>query len=129
MKERRGHDTRRGAGIAVEWTAAWNELAVERVLAHFDEHVSFTSPTARTVVGVSTVFGKQALRDYWNKAVAHIGSLQFVFDRVLWDPSTKEMAIVYLSEIDGRKKRVSEQLTFGPDGLVVSAEVFHGVDL
>lgn len=115
--------------FAAEWTAAWNELAVERVLAHFDEHVSFTSPTARTVVGVGTVLGKQALRDYWNEAVARIGSLHFVLDRVLWDPSTRGMAIVYISQIDGRRKRVSEQLTFGPDGLVVSAEVFHGVDL
>lgn len=113
--------------FAAEWTAAWNELAVERVLARFDEHVSFTSPTARTVVGVSTVLGKQALRDYWSKAVAQIGSLQFMVDRVLWDPGTREMAIVYISEIDGRRKRVSEQLTFSPDGLVVSAEVFHGV--
>lgn len=122
--------TREEALVFVEeWTSAWNELAVERVLAHFDENVLFTSPTARTVVGISTVVGKQALREYWNMAVAHIGSLQFVVDRVLWDPSTREMAIVYISEIGGRKKRVSEQLTFGPDGLVVSAEVFHGVDL
>lgn len=115
--------------FAEEWTVAWNELALERVLAHFDENVSFTSPTTRIVVGVSTVLGKQALRGYWNKAVAHIGSLHFVLDRVLWDPCTKEMAIVYLSEIGGRRKRVSEQLTFSPDGLVVSAEVFHGVDV
>ncbi|MBX3329269.1 MAG: nuclear transport factor 2 family protein [Nitrospira sp.] len=115
--------------FAAEWTAAWNDLAVERVLDHFDENVSFTSPTARTVVGVSTVLGKQALREYWNKAVAHIGSLHFVLDRVLWDASTKEMAIVYISEIGGRRKRVSEHLTFGLDSLVVSAEVFHGVDM
>jgi hypothetical protein len=39
------------------------------------------------------------------------------------------MAIVYISEISGGRKRVSEQLTFGPDGLVVSAEVFHGVNV
>jgi hypothetical protein len=115
--------------FAAEWTAAWNDLAVERVLDHFDENVSFTSPTARIVVGASTVLGKQALREYWNKAIDHIGSLQFVIDRVLWDPHTREMAIVYISEIGERRKRVSEQLTFGPDGLVVSAEVFHGVDL
>ncbi|MDF0676622.1 MAG: hypothetical protein P0120_20155 [Nitrospira sp.] len=115
--------------FAAEWTAAWNELAVEHVLAHFDENVSFTSLTARTVVGTSAVLGKQVLREYWNKAVAQIGALQFVVDRVLWDPTTREVAIVYISEIGGRRKWVSEQLTFGPDGLVVSAEVFHGVDL
>jgi steroid delta-isomerase len=110
------------------WTAAWNELAVERVLAHFDEKVSFTSPTARAVVGVGTVVGKQALRAYWSKAVAQVGSLRFVVDRIMWDPGAKELAIVYLSEIDGRKKRVSEHLTFDSNGLVVTAEVFHGVD-
>jgi hypothetical protein len=114
--------------FADEWAAAWNELAVERVLAHFDENVSFTSPTALTVVGVPTVRGKQALREYWNEAVARIGSLRFTVDRVLWDASARELAIVYDSEIDGRKRRVSENLTFGADGLVVSAEVFHGVD-
>jgi ketosteroid isomerase-like protein len=114
--------------FADEWAAAWNELAVERVLAHFEENVSFTSPTALAVVGVPTVRGKQALREYWNKAVARIGSLRFTVDRVLWDVSAWELAIIYDSEIDGRKRRVSENLTFGADGLVVSAEVFHGVD-
>jgi ketosteroid isomerase-like protein len=114
--------------FADEWAAAWNELAVERVLAHFDENVSFTSPTALAVVGVPTVRGKQALREYWNKAVARIGSLRFTVDRMLWDAGARELAIIYDSEIDGRKRRVSENLTFGADGLVVSAEVFHGVD-
>jgi hypothetical protein len=113
--------------FAAEWTAAWNDLAIERVLAHFDENVSFTSPTALAVVGVGTVLGKQALREYWNKAIAQVGSLRFVVDRILWDPGTRELAIIYISEIDGRSRRISENLTFGPDGLVVRAEVFHGV--
>lgn len=114
--------------FAAEWAAAWNELDVERVLAHFDENISFTSPTALAVVGVGAVRGKPALREYWNKAVACAGSPRFVVDRVLWDAGSRELAIVYVSETGGRKRRVSENLTFGPDGLVVSAEVFHRVD-
>lgn len=114
--------------FAQEWAAAWNELAVERVLAHFDDHVTFTSPTALAVVGSATVRGKHALRDYWNQALARIGSLRFTVDRVLWDASSKELAIIYESEVGGRKRRVSENLRFGADGRVVSAEVFHGVD-
>ena len=114
--------------FADDWAAAWNGLAVERVLAHFDENVSFTSPTALAVMGVATVRGKQALREYWNKAVARVGSLRFRVDRVLWDAGTRELAIIYESEIGGRKKRVSENLTFGADGLVVRAEVFHGAE-
>ena len=114
--------------FAQQWAAAWNELAVERVLSLFDEHVSFTSPTALAVVGVGTVRGKQALREYWRKALASIESLRFTVVRVLWDATTQEVAIIYDAEVAGRKKRVSENLVFGPGGLVTSAEVFHGVE-
>jgi ketosteroid isomerase-like protein len=92
--------------FADEWAAAWNDRAVERVLSRFDDDVSFTSPTA----------------------LARIGSLRFAVDRVSWDPLSRELAIIYVSDT-GRKMRVSENLVFGANGLVVSAEVFHGVEL
>jgi|SRR4030095_5740751 uncharacterized protein (TIGR02246 family) len=114
--------------FAEEWAAAWNERDVERVLSNFDDDVSFTSPTALAVVGVATVRGKQALREYWNTALARISSLQFEVERVSWDPGSQELAIIYVSDT-GRKKRVSETLVFGANGLVVRAEVFHGVEV
>ncbi|HEY1284068.1 MAG TPA: nuclear transport factor 2 family protein [Steroidobacteraceae bacterium] len=113
--------------FADQWASAWNERDIERVLGHFSEGVTFTSPTALAVVGEATVRGKAALRAYWNTALGRIASLRFAVDRVLWDAGTRELAILYVSSIDGRTKRVSENLTFGSDGLVVSAEVFHGV--
>ena len=119
-----GEEARR---FAQAWAAAWNDLALEQVLSHFDENVAFTSPTTLAVVGVPTVQGKQALREYWTKALARIESLRFTLDRVLWDSASGELAIVYVSQINGQKKRVSENLTFGANGLVTSAEVFHGV--
>ena len=115
--------------FAEQWAADWNARDVEHLLAHFDDGVTFTSPTALAVVGVATLHGKPALRDYWNNALARIGSLRFTVDRVLWDAESRELAIVYASEIDGRKRRVSEKLTFGASGLVTTAEVFHGVDV
>ncbi|HEV7607003.1 MAG TPA: hypothetical protein VGO61_06685, partial [Steroidobacteraceae bacterium] len=78
-------------------------------------------------VGTATVQGKAALRAYWNEALARIGSLHFTVDRVIWDAAANEIAIIYVANMDGRDKRVSENFTFGPDGLAVSAEVFHGV--
>ena len=113
--------------FAAEWAAAWNGRALERILAHFDENVIFTSPTALAVVGIGTVRGKTALRAYWTAALERITCLQFTVDRVLWDPQTQELAIIYVSEVDGKAKRVSENLRFGPAGLVVEADVFHGV--
>jgi len=113
--------------FATQWTAAWNARDVERVLGFFSEDITFTSPTALAVVGTATVEGKAALRAYWTQAMSRIGTLRFTLDRVLWDAACRELAIVYLSDVDGRAKRMSENLTFGDDGLVISAEVFHGV--
>ena len=114
--------------FAEDWTAAWNALDIERVLLHFHDEVRFVSPTALAVVGVTTVQGKRALREYWSAAVARVGSLRFSIDRIVWDGTARELAIIYNAEIGGRKRRVSEMLRFGADDLVISGEVFHGVE-
>lgn len=113
--------------FATKWIEAWNRLDVEAVLATFEENVSFTSPSALATVGVGTVHGKPALREYWNAALARITALRFVLERAVWDDETRELAIIYVSEINGAAKRVSENLRFSETGKVAAAEVFHGV--
>jgi ketosteroid isomerase-like protein len=113
--------------FATEWAEAWNSRTIEQVLAHFHDEVEFTSPTALAVMGIPTVRGKGALREYWTKALARLASLRFTVDRVVWDPDSRELAIIYTSEIDGKGRRVSENLKFDAVGQVVAAEVFHGV--
>jgi ketosteroid isomerase-like protein len=113
--------------FANRWAEAWNRRAVEEVLEHFHEDVVFTSPTALAVVGSPVVRGKAALREYWAAALSRVGSLLFTVDHVLWDSARRELAIIYTSAIDGKAKRVSENLTFDEDGRVIAAEVFHGV--
>ena len=113
--------------FAAHWAESWNRRDVEGVLAHFHDDVIFTSPTALAVVGSATVKGKQALRDYWNTAMGRITALHFTVDRALWDAQRRELAIIYIADIEGKSRRVSENLRFDDSGLVVSAEVFHGV--
>ena len=115
------------ASFAEVWTAAWNRRDIERVLSFFREDITFVSPTALAVVGTATIRGKAALRAYWTQAMSRIGSLTFTLERVVWDAGTRELAIVYLSHIDGKTKRVSENLVFDENGLVSGAEVFHGI--
>jgi uncharacterized protein (TIGR02246 family) len=115
--------------FAAAWATAWNARDLESVLTHFREDAVFTSPTALAVVGTSTVRGKDALRAYWTTALERIGSLRFDVDRVVWDPVRRELAIVYTSAVDGRSKKVSENLIFDDARRVVAAEVFHGVAL
>jgi len=113
--------------FAGEWAAAWNARDTDRVLEAFSENITFVSPTALAVVGSATIRGKAALRAYWNQAMSRIGSLRFTVSRVVWDADSRELAILYLSDIDGRTRSVSENLVFDENGVVVSAEVFHGV--
>jgi len=114
--------------FATEWAAAWNRREIETVLAHYDEKLVFLSPTAKAVTGSGVVYGKAALRAYWTAALARLSHLHFTVERVLWDEIAQEMAIIYLSETGERKRLVSENHIFGPEGLVVRAEVFHGVE-
>ena len=97
------------------------------MLSSFSDDVIFVSPTALAVVGTPMVLGKSALRAYWSQAMSRIGTLRFTLNRVLWDAGSRELAIIYLSDIDGRTKSVSENLVFDENGVVTSAEVFHGV--
>ena len=113
--------------FAKDWTAAWNRRDIERVLGFFREDITFVSPTALAVVGTATIHGKASLRAYWSQAMSRIGSLTFTLDRVVWDAGTRELAIIYTSDIDGKTRRVSENLVFDENGLVSSAEVFHGI--
>jgi ketosteroid isomerase-like protein len=109
------------------WTDAWNRLDVEAVLEHFDDDVIFSSPKALAAVGMPTVRRKGALRDYWMMALQPVKSLRFTLVRVIWDPDTSELVIIYDRQIDGRCDRASEILQFGREGRVVRGEVFYGV--
>jgi steroid delta-isomerase len=113
--------------FAATWAEHWNNGDVEKVLAHFTHDTVFTSPTAAEVVGTAIVHGKDALRAYWTTALQRIGALHFSVDHVLWDEARRELAIVYTAKMSGRSRRVSENLRFDGDDMIVAAEVFHGV--
>jgi hypothetical protein len=115
------------AAFATRWAQDWNRRAIESILQHFHADIVFVSPTALAVVGTPAVRGKEALRAYWAAALARINSIHFTVDHVLWDSARRELAIIYLADIDGKGRRVSENLTFNAEGNVVAAEVFHGV--
>ena len=115
------------ADFAQRWAEAWNRRDIESVLEHFADDVVFSSPKAVVAVGTGTVRGKSALRQYWHTAVKPITSLRFDVVRVIWDPGTSELAIIYDREVNGGRDRAAEVLQFGAGGRVVRGEVFYGV--
>jgi ketosteroid isomerase-like protein len=112
---------------ARRWTEAWNRRDVDAVLEHFEEDVVFSSPSALQVVGMPTVRGKAALGDYWRTSQRRIDSLRFTLQRVIWDPESSELSIIYDREVNGRRDRASEVLHFGNSARVVRGEAFYGV--
>ena len=100
---------------------------MEAVLAHFAEDVEFTSPRVVPILGKVRVTGKNELAEYWNRAMAAVQSIHFELDYAIADGN--RLAIVYTSEINGKRMRSVEFLTFNDAGLVREGEAMHGVVL
>jgi ketosteroid isomerase-like protein len=115
------------AEYARRWIEAWNRRDVEAVLEHFEEDVVFSSPRASQVVGMATVHGKSALREYWRTSLRRIASMHFTLQRVIWDPESSELSIVYDREVNSQRDRASEVLQFDESSRVVRGEAFYGV--
>lgn len=114
------------AAYAEGWASEWNRRDLEAILAHFDDGIVFTSPKAIAVTGSATVRGKLALRSYWERALTRIGSLRFEIRRIVWDPTTRDLAILYDRQVDGQQDRVAEVLRFNANGKLVEGEVLYG---
>jgi ketosteroid isomerase-like protein len=118
------HDEARARGA--EWARAWNARDIDAVLAHFADDVTFMSPVAADVVGTPELRGKEALRAYWERALARIGHLHFTVERVLWDDEAQELVVFYLAELDERRMRACERMKLDDEGRVVFAEALYG---
>jgi len=70
--------------FAAEWCAAWNAHDLDRVLAHFHEDVTFTSPVAASLLPETggVLRGKTALRAYWEEGLRRIPDLRFEIEAV-----------------------------------------------
>ena len=122
-------DTTNRQEFARWWAQAWSDRDVDAVAACFAENVRFVSPRAAEVTGNPVVVGRQALRDYWQRAVASVESIVFSVDQVLEDVGGKHIVIVYSSDIGGRRKRACEFMQFDDTGKIVAAEAMHGCQL
>ena len=111
------------------WIEAFNRRDIEAVLEHFADEVEFTSPVAEAVVGHATIAGKARLREYWQEALRRRTKMHFTLDHWIWDAERQELAIVFIRDVDGEKRRACELLQFDATGLVARGEALHGAAL
>lgn len=112
---------------AESWIKLWNRGDVAGVLERYREDVRFESPVAEAITGSSLVEGKTALGRYLDLAIGECRALHFELDRVIWDPELNDLAIIYIAEIDGQRRRGCELVTFDASGQVMRGEACYGV--
>ncbi len=65
--------------FAQQWIDGWNAHDIDAVLEHYAEDFEFSSPYIATIAGYGsgTLKGKDAIREYWTKALERIPELHF----------------------------------------------------
>ncbi|MDQ0466115.1 ketosteroid isomerase-like protein [Caulobacter ginsengisoli] len=107
---------------AEEWIAAWNSGDLDRILSHYSDDFTMTSPyiVERMGVASSHLVGKAAVRDYWAKGLAIQPPLRFVLTDVVAGVSS--LAIYYASN---RGKQVVEKIDFDAAGRAIRGEALQ----
>ena len=112
--------------FARAWVDAWNRRDVEAVLAHYADDAVFISPKAERFVGSARVEGKAALRAYWQTALSHIESLEFVLERALWSARAEALTVVYRACLQNQAPVRAVELMHFRAGKIVRGEALYG---
>lgn len=107
--------------FADDWIAAWNAHDLERILSHYAEDVAFSSPIIAEMLGRpdGRLVGKDALRDYWRRALDRLPELRFTLTEVL--RGANSVTLLYL----GPKGLAAEWFRFAGDGMVREAAAHY----
>lgn len=111
------------AGFARNWAAAWNSHDMDRILEHYSEGFTITSPIAlqRLPDSGGRITGKAAVSAYWTLALEKIPDLYFEVLDVL--AGVNGITVYYRNT--ATNKRSVEVMLFDNDGKVAEAIVHY----
>ena len=115
-------DQQFAAQFAEEWIASWNSHDLDRILAHYSDDFAFSGPFVSRVTGVATgvLHGKDAMRQYWTRALELVPDLRFELVDVLLGIGS---IVLYYRNRQGLLN--AETFEFGPDRLALRSAA-HG---
>ncbi|RYU93891.1 nuclear transport factor 2 family protein [Emticicia agri] len=101
--------------FAEEWVAAWNSHDMDRIMSHYSNDLTITTPMIKTIMGIEegALSNLEAIRNYWETALKKVPDLHFeLFDAVA---GVNSVAIYYKSIME---KRVIEVMFLDDNGKV-----------
>ncbi len=108
--------------LARLWFEAWHAHDLDQVLSHYADDVVFTSPFVAELGAddSGTIYGKDNLRSYWNRALERFPDLRFEPLGAFFAPAS--VVLHYRSVQD---LTAVEFMEVGPDGLVRRATAHY----
>ena len=107
--------------FADDWISAWNSHDLARILAHYSDDFTMSSPRIADLTDEAggVLHGKTAVADYWRVALAKAPELHFTLIDVFLGADS--VAVHY----HGIRGPVVEVFFFGADGLVQRAAAHY----
>ncbi|WP_407478728.1 nuclear transport factor 2 family protein [Elizabethkingia anophelis] len=101
--------------FAKTWIQAWNSHDMNAILNHYSEDIEITTPMIKMALGEGdgSLKGKEAVADYWRRALDKILDLHFELYDVT--EGVDSVALYYKSVMD---KKAVEVMFFNEEGKV-----------
>ena len=101
--------------FAKTWIEAWNSHDLDVILSHYSEDIEITTPMIKMALGEGdgNLKGKDAVADYWKRALDKMPDLHFELYDVT--EGVNSVALYYKSVMD---KKAVEVMFFNEEGKV-----------
>lgn len=97
------------------WINSWNSHDLDDILSHYADDIEVTTPMIKIALGLDkgTLKGKEAVADYWKKAMEKVPDLHFELYEVT--QGINSVALYYKTIMD---KKAIEVMFFNDQGKV-----------
>lgn len=107
--------------FANQWINSWNSHDLENILSHYADDIEITTPMIKTFTsGENTLKGKEAVKNYWEKALEKVPDLHFELYEVTY--GINSIALYYQSIMN---KKAMEVMFFNEEGKVNKMFAFY----
>ena len=107
------------------WLSCWNDSDFDTLLAMHRDDAPFGVWDAQSSGG-SRLDRKEAMKRHWAAVPFGLHSVPVELDEIRWDPESREITIVYVSDFDGLRVRGCDLVSLDATGRVVAGELCVG---